>query len=217
MAARRAAVPALVTGAIPRVNLMPRAAIERRERSVLLRRWGWGLASALLVVAVVSAGAFTLQAAAQVRLALEQARTSDLLTQVGALQSVGAKVALQTELTEFRAKAMGTDLAWTEVVTAIEGVLPADVTVIEYSLSPGGLPQAEVDPAALAGVQGTMALTGPTPIDIVALIRDVRAIPGVLIADGWAQTQAGDGYRYDLRVEFDQSVYTGSYAPEVAE
>ena len=68
----RTATPVYVLGGAPRVNLMPRAAIERRERSVTLRKWGWALAATLLLVGLLSGGAFALQALSAQRLAAEE-------------------------------------------------------------------------------------------------------------------------------------------------
>ena len=106
---------------------------------------------------------------------------------------------------------MGTDLEWAGVLDTIRSALPADVGIIEYALTPGGLPQGD-DPSAETGVQGTISFTSGTSADIVGLIRSVRALPGVIDADGWANTLSGSEYRYDLRVTLDQSVYTGAYA-----
>lgn len=214
--AARTATPSLVTASVPQVNLMPRAAIERRERAVLLRQWGWGLAAALAAVAIVSAGAFVLQTTAQVRLGAEQSRTSELLAQIAELQPVGAKVALQAELADFRTQAMGTDITWRTLLAELEDVLPADIAITEYSLSPAGLPQADTDPTAETGVKGNVVLSGSSPADIVDIIRDVRALTNVMVADGWTQTNDGDTYRLELKVEFDQTVYTGEYAAESA-
>lgn len=215
--AARTSTPALVTGVVPQVNLMPRAAIERRERAVLLRHWAWGLAAALAAVAIVSAGAFVLQTTAQARLAVEQTRTSDLLGQVAELQPVGAKVALQSELADFRAQAMGTDVTWRRLIAEIDGTLPSGIAVTEYRLAPGGLPVADVDPTTSTGVKGLVVLSGSSPVDIVEIIRDVRSLEDVRFADGWAQSSVEDAYRFELRIEFDQTVYTGEFAPEAVE
>lgn len=211
-----ASAPSLIVGGAPRVNLLPRAVTERRERSTLLRKWGWGLVAALAVVVLAAAGAYVLQLGAQQRLAAENARTNDLLVQVAALQPVNQKLKLETELADFRAQAMGTDLAWTGLFDAIRSALPVDVGIAEYTLAPGGLPQGDA-PEAEAGAQGTVKFASATPTDIVALIRAVRALPAVIDADGWASTLSGSEYTYELRVTFDQTVYTGDYAAEATE
>lgn len=211
-----ASTTALIVGGAPRVNLLPRAVTERRERSTLLRKWGWGIVAALAVVILAAAGTYVLQLGAQQRLTAENARTNDLLIQVAALQPVSQKLQLETELADFRAQAMGTDLAWTGLFDAIRATLPTDVGITEYSLAPGGLPQGDA-PEAESGAQGTIKFSSATPTDIVALIRAMRALPGVIDADGWANTLSGSEYNYELRVTFDQTVYTGDYAAEASE
>ncbi len=206
-----ASTSGLIVGGAPRVNLLPRAVTERRERASLLRKWGWGLVAALAIVVVAAIVGFVMQLGAQQHLAAENTRTNALLTQVAALQPVNEKLKLETELTDFRAQAMGTDLAWTGLFDALRGALPADVGVVEYSLAPGGLPQTDA-PDSEIGAQGTVTFTSATPTDIVALIRSVRTLPGILDADGWGNTLSGSEYRYELRVTFDQTVYSGVYA-----
>lgn len=207
---------AITVGGAPRVNLLPRAVIERRERATLLRRWGWGLVGALAVVVLAAGGTYALQLAAQQRLDAENARTANLLAEVAALQPVAQKLSLETELADFRTQAMGTDVTWTAVLDTVRGALPADVGLIEYTLAPGGLPLGD-DRETEIGAKGTITFTSAGPTDIVALIRSVRALPGVIDADGWANTLSGSEYRYELRVAFDQTVYTGDYAEEAGQ
>jgi len=208
-----ASVSNLVIGGPPRVNLLPRAIVERRERASLLRKWGWGLVAVLAVVALGTAGVFTLLTAASLRLTAANAHTNELLVEVAALQPVNQKLQLESELGEFRTQAMGTDLKWAGPLETVRGALPADVGISEYSLAPGGLPRTD-DPTTEAGATGRIHFISATPTDFVALIREVRQLPGVLDADGWATTLSGDAYDYELRVTFDQTVYTGAYAAE---
>jgi len=208
-----ASTPTLTVGGAPRVNLLPRAVVERRERAVLLRKWGWGLVAVLAAVALGTAGVSMLLTAASVRLATANVHTTELLSQVATLQPVNQKLQLEAELADFRTQAMATDLKWADVLQIVKDALPADVGISEYSLAPGGLALTD-DPATEAGATGRVHFISPTPTDFVALIRDVRQLPGVLDADGWATTLSGDTYDYELRVTFDQTVYTGAYAAE---
>lgn len=211
-----ASATALIVGGAPRVNLLPRTVTERRERTALIRKWGWGLVGALAVVVLAGAGAYMLQLGAQQRLDAEKARTNDLLTQVAALQPVSQKIRLETELADFRTQAMGTDVDWAELLLTVSSALPADVGIVEYTLTPGGLILDDAPEAAM-GAQGTIKFTSASPTDIVALIRTMRALPGVLDADGWGNTLSGTEYMYELRLTFDQTVYTGDFAAEAGQ
>lgn len=208
--------PAYALPVVARVNLMPRTETERRQKSVLLRRWVGGVLAALLVVAAVSAGAYWLQLGAAQRLAAENARTESLLSQLASLSDVRATLDLQSELTEFRAAAMATDQSWTRLLSTVESVLPAGVTVDGFLVAPAGAPTGE-DPAAELGTVGSIFVVSDSPQEIVPLVRAVRPLPGVLVAEAWAVSWAENRYTYEIRFAFDQSVYTGAYAEEASE
>lgn len=211
----RSSSSAFAFGGAPRVNLMPRAAIERRERSALLRRWGWMLAAALVVVGLLGGGAYTLQTLAQHRLDAANAKTTELIATMAALQPVQQKLTLQDELSTFREQAMATDLSWRSLVATLEDSLPPRTAFIELRLAPGGVPIGE-DPTTETGVTGEVVVRGMAADEIDGLIRAARDLPGVVEADGWTQEYREGGYRHTLRIVIDQSVYTGDYAKEVA-
>lgn len=223
---------------IPRVNLMPRAETERRERAALAVRWGFGLLAALLTVALLAGGAFWLKWNADQRLAGEQLRTSELLTELATLSEVSRAIAMSTELETFRASAMASDLAWSDLFTSLAEALPSGVVVTGFDLTVGGAPTipaasaetAEGDAAgadaAVAGADADLALTGtlelrsPTPIDVAPAVRALRDVAGVVQVDPLEMTteQVGGSdatiYIYRLRTAFDQTLYTGAYAEE---
>ncbi len=209
------AIPVPFSGA-PRVNLMPRSEIARRERDSLVRLWVWIVLGAIIVAALIIAGAFAFKFFADQRLVAEQARTNALLTEIASLSEVSQALATESELTDFRTDAMATDLAWTPVIAKISSILPADTTITGVDFAVGGAPQGD-DPTAEQGVVGTVTFDSATPIDIVPLIRALRGVDGVFYADGQSvtssQVSAGQ-YSYLLNVEFDQSVYSNQYAAE---
>jgi len=209
--------PVLQVGnAAPRVNLMPRAETERRERARLARRWIAALVGALLLVVAASGLAFALQVVATQRLTAEQARTTSLLGQLADLGDVQRALDLEADLQKFRADAMATDFRWGPLIATIQQQLPAGVTITGFSLAPGPAPQGE-DPAAETGVSGTLTLSSATATEIVPLVRALRPLPAVLEADGWQTTAEQDAYSYEIRIALDQSLYTGAYAQEAAE
>ncbi|SBS74113.1 hypothetical protein [uncultured Microbacterium sp.] len=201
-------------GGLPRVNLMPRVEIERRQRSTLIRRWLRGVIAALAVVALLAGAAFWLQTTAAVRNAITTQRTNTLLSEVAALAPVRGKLELRAELEGYRAQAMGTDLRWSALLATVERALPSGVTVAGFSLAPGGLLAAGEDPLAETGAEGTLALSSETPAEIVRLIRALRPLDGVLEVDGWEVAVENGVYTYVLRIAYDQSVYTGAYTLE---
>ncbi|MBD3940686.1 hypothetical protein IF188_03105 [Microbacterium sp. NEAU-LLC] len=209
------AIPAPFSG-LPRVNLMPRSEIARRERDKLVTLWVWIVLGAIVVALLIIAGAFALKFVADQRLAAEQTKTNALLTEIASLSEVSQALSTQSELTDFRTEAMAADLAWSPVIAKITGILPADATLTGFDMTVGGAPQGD-DPTAEAGLVGTVSIDSATPLDIVAIIRSLRAVDGVLFADGQSVTSSqvtADRYAYQLNVQFDQSVYSNEYAPE---
>ncbi|GAA5204595.1 hypothetical protein [Microbacterium jejuense] len=209
------AIPAPFSGA-PRVNLMPRSEIARRERDKLVNLWVWIVLGAIVVALLIIAGAFALKFVADQRLAAEQTKTNTLLTEIASLSEVSQALSTQSELTDYRTDAMAADLAWSPVIAKVTGILPADATLTGFDMTVGGAPQGD-DPAAEQGVVGTVSIDSATPLDIVAIIRSLRGVDGVLFADGQSVTSSqvtADRYAYQLTVQFDQTVYSNQYAPE---
>lgn len=203
----------------PRVNLMPRSEIVRRERDALVRLWVWIVFGAIVVALLIAAAAFGLRFVAEQRLAAEQARTDTLITEIAALSDVSQALATESELTEFRAEAMATDLAWAPVVASITGLLPTDSTLTGFDMIVGGAPQGD-DATIEQGLVGTVSIDSPTPLDIVAIIRSLRTVDAVLFADGRSVTssQVSEGrFAYILNVEFDQTIYSNLYTAEGGE
>lgn len=202
----------------PRVNLIPRSEIERRERAGVLRRWAWALVGALALLAAIVAGAVFLNWAAQQRLAAEQSATNELLSQLSELSDVSVALTTQQDLEQFRALAMSTDLEWRSLYATLASGLPGGVVLTGFDLAVGAAPEEGADPATVVGLEGGLTFQSADPVDIAPLIRSYRALEGVITADG-AQvlSEEGEGppiYTYELVIEFDQSLYTGAYAQE---
>ncbi|CAI9392044.1 hypothetical protein [Microbacterium sp. T2.11-28] len=204
------ATPALVLGAAPRVNLMPRAEIERRANRKLIGLWGRGTVLALLLVVVTAAVTFWLQSSATQQLNAENMRTTDLLGQLAELQPVSAKLQLEAELRDLRAEAMSTDLEWAALTSTVGAALPESVSVSGFALTAGGAPVAD-DPSAEVGSYGTLTLTSEDPTDVVALVRSLRDVTGVRSVDSWSASAETGLFEYTVRIVFDQSFYTHAY------
>lgn len=203
--------------ATPRVNLMPRSELARRERDNLVRGWVWGALGAIVVALLIIAAAFWLKYSADQRLVAEQNRTNQLLIELASLSDVSSALGTEQELTSFRADAMAVDLAWAPVVAKVAGILPDDTELTGFDFAVGATPTGD-DPATQAGIIGTVSFDSSTPLDIVELIRSLRGVEGVLFADGQSvtsQSTEGGRYAYLLNVTFDQTAYSGQYvAPE---
>lgn len=199
---------------VPRVNLMPRSEVVRRERESVIRAWVWGVLGAILVALLIIAAALALKFFADQRLVAEQNRSDQLLTELNSLAEVSAALANEQELDGFRTEAMSADFDWTPVVQSVVAILPAEAVLTGFDLTSGGTPQGD-EPESEPGLIGTISVDSPTPLDIVQIIRALRDVPGVLAADGQSVTQSSvsEGrFAYMLTVTFDQSIYSGSFA-----
>lgn len=227
MSRREAATPVALAG-VPRVNLMPRAELDRRERAAIIRRWGWGVVAALAVVVLVAGTGYGMNWVAQQRLAEAQSRTTSLLTELTGLANVSKALKTRGDLESFRADAMGSDLEWIKALGSLGVELPQGVAVIGFDLAPGAIPAAGTKPENESGLTGTLTLESMSPVEIVPVVRAFRDVPGVIAADG-VQVTSDDGssgggasagssgpvpYKYLIDVEFDQTLYTHAYAKD---
>ncbi len=214
------ATPAVVTGTVPRVNLMPRAETERRERDALARRWGIGVLAAILVVILSVTAAFWLKWTAEQRLAADQLRTNELLTELAALSDVSQALSLRTELRGFRADAMAADLSWSELFADVSAALPAGVAVSGFDLLVGGASVGD-DPATEVAISGTLELTSANPDGMASAARALSRVAGVMQINPIDVTSELEGdvrtYTYRLGATFDQTRYSGAFAEEANE
>ena len=65
------------------------------------------------------------------------------------------------------------------MLAKVTGVLPAETTLTGFDFAVGGAPQGD-DPTLEQGLVGTVTFDSPTPLDIVAIIRSLRGVEGVL-------------------------------------
>jgi hypothetical protein len=204
------AAPSISFGGIPRVNLIPRSELDRRERASTARKWIWGVVGAILASLALIAGAMTINWLADQRLLVEQARTDALLTELASLSEVSGAIAAERELIDYRAQSAGSDFAWAPVVAELRRALPSGVELGGFALTTGGVRQGE-DPAAEIGLVGSLTLSSSNAIDIAQTVRAMRALAGVAEADGRlvsTSQQSVGAYTYEISVAFDQSIYS---------
>lgn len=205
----------LTLAGVPGVNLLPRSEIERRERDALGRRWIWGVLGALVLSALLVAAAFAWNFVAQQRLVAEQARTTTLLGEIGALSSVNGALAAERELLGFRAEAMGADLAWAPVFTKVDSVLPEGATLVGFELIPGAPPATDVEPEGATGLSGKVTIDSLTPVDMAPVVRELRGVEAVVYVDGRSvdlSTTIPGHYTYVIDLRLDQTIYSGEFA-----
>ncbi len=205
--------PVLPIGALPHVDLLPPS--ERRRRDTMSRARTWVVVGigALAVAALAIGGAAASNVAASLRLSVEQSRTTQILEGIAELSDVSAALSARLALTTMRRDAMSGDIAWSPALAMLAARLPAGVVITQYALDAGPAPVADSDPAAATGLSGTVTFTSTVPVDFVQTTRDLRTLSAVRSAEPEQLVSADGVFTYTVRLELDQSVYTGAYLP----
>jgi hypothetical protein len=208
-----AKAPTLGLGALPRVDLLPPSEVRRRETAARARAWAMAAVGALVVSASAVAGAFAFNMSAGVRLAAEQQRTQTLLASVAELADVSRALSLRSSLQALRADAMAGDLRWIAALDTIAETLPTGIRIVDYALiaGPVALPDA-------AGLTGTVTVSSADALTFDEFTRLLRDAAGVQVTEVDELTSEADsGYGYRLRVQLDQSVYSGDFVADGAD
>lgn len=209
---------AVTPGGPPRVDLMPRSEVERRERDALSALWvRIGLLAVLLAVVLIGA-TFGWNLFTQQRLAAEQERSSQLIGQIAGLSDVSRALATQSELENFRAEAMASDLSWAGVLDKARGTLPAGASLVGFELTPGGVPgpasKAKDEAKKAVGLTGELTIDSPTAVDLGPYVRALRDVDGIYAADANATTTGASAtgrFTYKVDITFDQTAYSGLF------
>lgn len=202
----------LQAGAVPRVNLLPPAEMERRSRRELIGRWFGAAFVAVVLVCSVSAVAFGWATQANGYLMRQQQVATSLEDQMAQYQDVAQLNADADKLIRMRAVAGANDIDWTSLANEIKAVLPTKVTLTGFRLAPGAAPKASTDATAQVGLQGTLTFSSNRTAAQAETINKLRTLPGLLSVDAGALSMADNGgYTFEATVRFDQTRYTGRF------
>lgn len=232
--------PPLAYGVAPRVNLLPPAERERRDRDALTRRWAGIAAAAAGVVVLALLGMVLLEQSARSGLADEQQRTDVLTRELATYHEVSTATRDKTGYEAYRAQVMGTDLSWTGLFGALRAQVPGAASITGFDVataipdapgtgstaspaptgSPvGGAGTTSADgsmPAAApvgTAVTVTLTVTSKRPLDQQAVVTGLEKVPGVLDVElGGISSEQYPAYSATSVVYLDDSVYSGRYA-----
>lgn len=206
---KKAADPKIVAGGVPRVNLLPRDVIAKREQSGAIKSWGVRVAVAVVVVAVGVFGMFAWQAVTTLRLAATQAEGMSLLSQIGAKAEIQQLLNTESSLGVFEKNALATDFAWAESVQRLLAKFPEGSSLCSFDLTGGAAPSGEPD--AQVGLSGVFTICGSF-VSAIPYLRDATSVDGVLAATIVDSTydQTLGLYTHTIAVQFDQTIYAGA-------
>lgn len=208
------------TSTTPRVNLLPRSELDRRERERLGATWVRVVIGAVILALVLVGAGFAWNTFAQQRLLAEQTKTTGLLGEISALSEVSQALSTERNLIDFRAESMGSDIAWTSVMRRVQNAVPSGDELIGFELTPGAVPEAAEagaddesrDEAAskAVGLTGTVTIQSAGPENMIPFTQALRKIEGVAVSDARALS-SGEFFQYVVDITFDQSVYSRQY------
>jgi len=179
---RDAAVDALKVGGNPQVDLLPPEVRKERRAKAWRRRLGGGVIG-VVVVAVLGVGAATaLAIQAEARLAVEQARTGQLIAEEATYADVRA---MQNQVDLVRAAqevGASTEIDWKTYLDAVQGTLPASVAIVTVSVdSASPLMRYAQSTAPLQGARvATVGFTATSTVlpDVPTWLTALGTLPG---------------------------------------
>lgn len=206
---KKTATPKIVSGGVPRVNLLPREVIAKREQSGVIKSWGVRVAAAAVIVAVGVFGMFAWQAVTTLRLGATQAEGTSLLTQIGSKSEIQQLINTESSLGSFEKKALATDFGWVESLQRLLAKFPEGSTLCSFDLTGGAAPAG--DPETQVGLSGVFTMCG-SAASVIPYLRDATSVDGVLavtIVDSTYDQELGL-YTHTIAVQFDQTIYAGA-------
>jgi hypothetical protein len=167
----------------PQVNLLPPEVRAARSLSAIKRWLAIGLVVVLAVIALGYGGALLVRSSADTALASAEDEQMALRTEEAKYAEVPQVLGAIKSTTDARSAGMATEIAWKPYVDAVSSVLPAGMSIDDFTLtgpSPtvaGALP---VDPLQGASI-GSIALqlrssAAPVTAD---LLDALDAVPGI--------------------------------------
>ena len=206
---KKTAAPKIVSGGVPRVNLLPREVIAKREQSGVVKSWGVRVAAAAVIVAVGVFGMFAWQTVTALRLGATQAEGMSLVTQIGTKAEIQQLINTESSLGSFEKKALATDFGWVESLQRLLAKFPEGSTLCSFDLTGGAAPAG--DPETQVGLSGVFTMCG-SAASVIPYLRDATSVDGVLavtIVDS-TYDQALGLYTHTIAVQFDQTIYAGA-------
>lgn len=212
---KKTAAPKIEVGGVPRVNLLPREVIAKREQSGVIKSWGVRVAAAVVVVAAGAFGMFGWQAVTALRLAATQAEGMSLLSQIGAKAEIQQLVQTESNLGAFKKSALATDLGWADSVQKIISKFPEGAWLCRFELASGAAPSGDAE--TQVGLSGVFSICGSFP-SAIPYLRDATSVDGVLTAaviDGKYDSEIS-AYVHQIAIGFDQTIYLGDKKKKVS-
>jgi hypothetical protein len=219
-----ASAPAFVPRA-PQVNLLPPEVRAARSLSAIKRWLAIGLVVVLAVVALGYGGAVLVRSSADTALASAEDDQMALRAEEGKYAEVPRVLKAITATTDAREVGMATEISWRAYLDAIAAVLPAGMSVDDFTLTgPSPIAAAAVSADPLQGLSiGTLSLqlrssTAPVTSD---LLDALDALPGIdspwVSSVATAEENGSVYYSVALSAVFNDAALAGRFSADAAD
>jgi hypothetical protein len=209
----------------PQVNLLPPEVRAARSLSAIKRWLAIGLVVVLAVIALGYGGAVLVRSSAETALTSAEDDQMALRTEESKYAEVPRVLKAITATTDARELGMATEVSWRAYLDAIAAILPAGMSIDDFTLT-GPSPIAAAPTAAdpLQGLSiGTMSLqlrstTAPVTSD---LLDALDALPGIdspwVSSVATAEENGTVYYSVALSAVFNDAALAGRFAPALPE
>lgn len=216
---------AMVASPLPQVNLLPPEVRAARGLKVVKRWLGMTVVVALVLAAGLVGWAALQEKNASTQLADAQAETARLMAEQAKYAEVPVVLGQLDAIKKARQIGMSTEVLWSPYLAAIAATAPEGVSIdlIQVATTtPMMEPSVPADPLE-APSAGTVTFTADslTLPDTKAWLDGLETVPG--FADAWFSdaliTQVNDVtfYTVSATVQFDDTAYSGRFAPTAEE
>lgn len=211
----------LVVGGESRIELLP-PEVAARAKARSTRR---ALVGVVVIAGLVTAGGYgyasVVAASSAASLAAAQEQTSALIAEQAKYAEVGQ---VEGELAAARAARVvgtATEIDWSAYIAAIQGTLPAGMT-IESITTEGGTPTTSYAQASVP-LQGprvatvTFTAASPTVPDVSAWLDALRTVPGFVDAMPSTIVSEENAYSVGVTLHLNSDAYANRFASETAQ
>ena len=203
---------------LPQVNLLPPEIRAARGLSVLKRWLGVSLAGTVALCAIAYAGSVVSASMAAKELTAEQEVTSELQVEEQKYAEVPRVLNALATVRLAREAGMATEVQWRAYLDAITAVLPHDVSIESFSVTPASTAAAvgSIDPLRGPSV-GEIQFNGraATTPDVASWVDSLNSIPG--FESAWvtsstiAATESTTYYTVDGSVQYTDAAFANRF------
>lgn len=203
---------------VPQVNLLPSSVGDAKRDARLRKILALGLLGVIVVAGLFYFFAVTTESQAQDELDTAYAETSKLQNEKAKLAYVPLVLEQLVDATLAQTVAMGAEVRWTDYLSAITAVLPAETSITKLEVAPLGPDAANQEATVTPAVSTvTFEIRSSTVPNTAAWLTALATIPGFqnpyFSAAAITEAEGGTMYTVTSSVEVNDSAFSNRFAP----